>query len=120
MENEDSIRSALRTGEISLQKLLKLKGEKVMLKVFFEYAVRMDTGQKASISNPIEIALKPQRKDEIYGHTLLKEFSHQLGKLKKRRIIQFADVLFINSNLIYEFEGRNFDLARELGLLKLS
>src|SRR5690606_30018485 len=90
MENENSIRAALKTGEISLQKLLKLGGKRnVTLKVFFEHAVSIDTGRKASISNPMEITLKSQKKDEIYGHTLLKEFSHQLGKLKQRRIIQF-------------------------------
>lgn len=120
MKTRNHTSDALKTGEITLESLLKVSEEKILLKIFYQHAIKLLTGEKIKPPNPLVIEFKPQMKAELYGNTLLKEYAHPVTQLRKKRIIQHQGVLFINSNIIYEFEGRNFDLSREVGLLVLS
>jgi len=111
-----TINSLVNFGEFTLEKLDSLEAC-TPIWIHYDFAICMNTGQRLSKQNPYGLKIGTNFKTSYYGNSLLKEYNNSVFFMKRERIIQFNDILFINSNIEYSIGDRKFNLARNKGML---
>jgi hypothetical protein len=110
------VKSLLNFGEITLEKIDSME---LCTPIFihYDFAICMDTGKRLNLINPFGLKIGSAFRTSFYGNSLLKEYNNSLLFMKKERIIQFNQILFVNANIEYSIDDKNFNLARNKGML---
>jgi hypothetical protein len=110
------VKSLVNCGEITLEKIDSMELWPPIF-IHYDFAICMDTGKRLTLKNPYGLKIGSAFRTSFYGNSLLKEYNNSLLFMKKERIIQFNQILFVNANIEYSIGDKNFNLARNKGML---